>query len=289
VNHYKTQRSVSFPVNEFPNVLYVDIDGDLTIEKAKNPLVGKTTTTKVTTDYSITNSFGNPSKGPDFWQEDMKKAQTYAGSGQLLIASVVGTIQKGFTDDDYYADFALAARLAHETGVKAIEVNLSCPNVANEGILCFNPEADETICRSVKETIGDTPLLVKFGYFTPDQETLLKTIVKRISPFVAGISVINTIPAPVVDENGKQALPGPNRLMSGICGASIKWAGLTMVERLAHIRETLSEDFAIIGVGGVMGSDDYLQYKEMGADCVQSCTGAIWNPMLAQMIENTDS
>jgi dihydroorotate dehydrogenase len=287
VNHYKTQRSIPFQVNAFPNVLYVDIESDLTIEKAKKPLIGKQKTTKEPKEFSITNSFGNPSKGPDFWQEDMKKALSYAGPGQLLIASVVGTIQPGFSEEDYFNDFDNTARLAHETGVKVIEVNLSCPNVANEGILCFNPDADEAICRKVKAVIGDTPLLVKFGYFTPEQQPLLRRIIKQISPYIAGISAINTIPAPIVDEQGKQALPGPNRLMSGVCGNGIRWAGLDMVERLARLRETEKRDYAIIGVGGVMSAADYFMYQKMGADCVQSCTGAMWNPYLPQEIETT--
>jgi dihydroorotate dehydrogenase (NAD+) catalytic subunit len=281
VNMYKTQRSTTFPVNAFPNVLFVDVDGDLTIEKAKKPLVGRTTTDKNEKDFTITNSFGNPSKGPDFWQEDMKKAISFQGDGQLLIASVVGTIKEGFSPDDYYNDFAYTAELAHQTGVKVIEVNLSCPNVASEGVLCYNADADEVICRKIKEKIGNTPLLAKLGYFGEDQEALLQKVIERTSPFVAGYAAINTIPAPVVDERGQQALPGPNRLMSGICGAGVRWAGLDMVVHLSLLRDKLHKDFAIVGVGGVMTPDDYQKYIDAGADLVQSATGAMWNPDLA--------
>lgn len=281
VNHYKTQRSVKFPVNAFPNVIFVDIAGKLTLKKAQKPLVGSMETDKKPTKFTITNSFGNPSKGPDFWQKDMKKALSYQKDGQLLIASVVGTVQEGFSEEDYYEDFANTASLANETRVKVIEVNLSCPNVANEGILCYTTDACEQISRRVKEKIGNTPLLVKIGYYSEDQQELLKQIVKKMSPFIAGIAAINTIPAPVVDENNNQALPGPNRLKSGICGAAIKWAGLDMVKRLAKLREKLHADYEIVGVGGVMTSRDYLEYRKAGADLVQSATGAMWNPYLA--------
>lgn len=288
VNVYKTQRSVSFPVNTYPNVLYLDIKGDLTLEKAQHPLIGTSIPPQSLQDFTITNSFGNPSQGPDFWLEDLKKALSYVQDGQLLIMSTVGTIQEGFSQEDYYNDFATAAGLAAETGVKIIEVNLSCPNVANEGILCFNPDADEAICRKVKEKIGDIPLLVKLGYFTDEQQELLKTILTRISPFIAGVSAINTIPAPVVDVQGNQALPGPNRLMSGICGAAIKWAGLDMVGKLSQIREKLNREYAIIGVGGVMTAEDYSEYRRSGADLVQSATGAMWNADLAYDIWQKD-
>lgn len=284
VIHYKTQRSVVFSANKYPNVLFVDINGNLTLDKAKKPLVGSSKTSRNKENFSITNSFGNPSKGPEFWQDDMKRALKHEREGQILVASVVGTIQKRFSDNDYYNDFAYSAKLAKETGVKVIEVNLSCPNVANEGILCFDVDACYQIAKRTKEAIGNTPLLVKVGYYSKDQDEILRNIVKKISPFTSGIAVINTIPAPVVDKKGNQALPGPNRLKSGICGASIKWAGLDMVKKLADLREKLHANYEIVGVGGVMTPRDYFEYKSAGADLVQSATGAMWNPYLAYEI-----
>ncbi len=282
---YKTQRSVPFGVNEFPNVLYVNVDGDLTIEKASQPLVGKTTPSDDPKKLTITNSFGNPSRGPEFWVNDLKNCLTDEQSGQLVIMSVVGTIKDGSSHDDYYQDFADTARLATDTGVKAVEINLSCPNVANEGILCYTPDAVEAICQKTRQAIGNTPLIAKIGYFTTEQENLLRSVVQKMSPYVNAISAINTIPAPIVDEKGNQALPGQNRLSSGMCGASIKWAGIEMVSRLKKIRDQLGLNFEIVGVGGVMNPDDFHQYIDAGASIVQSATGAMWNAHLAQEIK----
>lgn len=282
---YKTQRSIVTKSNQFPQVLYVDINGDLTLEKADEPLVGLTETSKSPTDLSITNSFGNPSRGPEFWVEDLKKAKSYQGDGQLLIMSVVGSIQEGFSEEDYWDDFAATAELAAGAGVEAIELNLSCPNVATEGVLCYTHDAVVEICKRVKEKVGNTPVVAKFGYFSTDQQELLEKIATDASPFLSAISAINTISAPVVDEAGEQALPGPNRLKSGVCGASIKWAGLDMVARLKALREKLNLEFEIFGVGGVMTPQDFKTYRKAGADCVQSATGAMWNPHLAQEIK----
>ena len=288
VIHYKTRRSVAFPTNEWPNVLSVEVDGDLTLERSKEPLVATEDFNKDPKTLSITNSFGNPSpEPPSIWQEDMTKAVNMSGPGQLLIASVVGTIQKGFTDEDYYNDFAKAAEMAKSTGVKVIEVNLSCPNVANEGIICYSKTAVLSICKKIKERLEDMPILIKVGYFSKDQQELLENIVREVLPFMDGISAINTIPAKVVDKEGKQALPGEGRLTAGICGASIKWAGLDMVKRLTGLREKLKREFAIVGVGGVMSAQDFLEYKRAGADLVQSATGAMWNPYLAQEIKSS--
>lgn len=284
VVHYKTQRSVTFDCNLYPNVLFVDVDGNLTVKKANMPLLGKTESSKNPRQYNITNSFGNPSRGPRIWQPDMKKALGHAKKGQLLVASVVGTIQKGFSEDDYYNDFAKTAQLANEAGTKIIELNLSCPNVSNEGVLCYSQDAVEAICRKTRDKIDNTKLLAKIGYFTKDQNQLLEKIIKKISPFVDGIAAINTITAQIVDENSNQALPGPQRLKSGVCGAGIKWAGIDMVKRLSKIRKKLKKNFAIVGVGGVMNAKDYFEYRNLGADLVQSATGAMWNPYLAHEI-----
>ena len=85
---YKTQRTVAFNPNQFPHVLSVQVDGDLTLEKASGQLVGKTTFPEDATKLTITNSFGNPSRGPEFWKDDLKAAVASEGKGQLLIMKI---------------------------------------------------------------------------------------------------------------------------------------------------------------------------------------------------------
>lgn len=285
---YKTQRTVPFSVNEFPNVISIQTTGDVTLERAEKGLVMSSFGPDPST-YTITNSFGNPSRGPQFWVDDLAQAVSYAHSGQLLIISVVGTIQDGFTPQDYYEDFAKAAEMASGTGVHAIELNLSCPNVASESVICYTPEAVIEICQRTRSKIGNKPLIIKLGYFTHEQQALLEGIIEKVESLISAISAINTIPAAVYDENGKQALPGEGRLKSGLCGAGVKWAGLDMVKRLDELRQKKSYKYEIIGVGGVMTPEDYHKYRNAGADCVQSVTGAMWNPNLAYEIKESIS
>lgn len=282
---YKTQRTVQFEANEFPNVIPIDVKGDVTLEAAEKGLTLRDGFNSNPKELTITNSFGNPSRGPEYWVEDLKKALKAEGKGQLLISSVVGTIQEGFSSEDYYDDFAKAADLAASTGVKAIELNLSCPNVANEGIVCYSPEAVIPIVQKARKAIGKTKLLVKFGYFDSAQQSLLEEIMKAIESKIDAVSLINTIPAAIYKKDGSQALPGEGRLKSGLCGAGIKWAGLDMVKRLDALRKKENYKFEIIGVGGVMTPDDFSAYRQAGADCVQSVTGAMWNPNLAAEIK----
>ncbi len=278
---YKTVRADSFPSHPFPNVLYVDTPKDLHPDQTPR-LIGKTDTEEQKDQISITNSFGVPSRKPEVWQEDLKKALSYTGRGQLLIASFMGTVKPGQTQDAFIEDFATAARLAHETGAKALEANLSCPNIGNEGLVCYNLDITEKVCQAIRENIGNTPLILKVGYYKNQAD--LEKLADIANKYAHCIAAINTLQIEIVDEEGNQALPGKDRLRSGVCGASIKWAGLEMVEKLHSIRKERKYTYEILGIGGVMKPEDYFQYKEAGADCVQSATGTMWNPNLAHDI-----
>lgn len=284
---YKTQRAHEFPCNPFPNIVPVDISGNLTVERMKEPLVRADTYPKDTSDISITNSFGVPSPDPRIWTKDLPKALESVGKGQLLIMSVVGTIQEGYSPEDYYDDFAKASEYAKNSGAQVVEVNLSCPNVASEGVICYSSDAVYEICKRTKKVLGDTPLIIKVGYFNQDQQNLLEEIIGRVSPYIDGISAINTLAAAIVDKSGEQALPGQGRLKAGVCGSCIKWAGIDMVSRLDKLRKEKGYDYKIVGVGGVMNVRDFQDYIDVGADIVQAVTAPIWNTSLARQIKDS--
>ncbi len=180
--------------------------------------------------------------------------------------------------DDYVQDFSRTARLVRETGVKIMEVNLSCPNEGTSHLLCFDIERTVKVTEAIKNKIGNIPLILKIAYFPADQ---LEVLIKRVGKMAQAFSAINTIPAKIVDKKGKQALPGEDRLYSGVCGHAIKWAGLDMVKRLKRLREKYNLNYTIIGVGGVAEPSDYNDYIATGADAVMSATGAMWNSHLA--------
>lgn len=278
---YKTVRSSSHPCHPFPNVLAVHPEGNLTLEMAKvKPLIADT---DYTSPISITNSFGVPSKEPSVWQEDFRKAKTYERKGQLAILSFMGTAWEGQGRDAFIDDYVLTAKLAAETGAKVLEVNLSCPNIGDTGLVCYDLDMAEKICERIRNVIGLTPLILKVGYYADDGQ--LKNLVEIAGQYAQAIASINTIQAAIIDEKGNQALPGATRMKSGVCGASIMWAGLDMTRRLALLRAERGMNFEIVGVGGVMKLADYVKYREAGADAVMSATGAMWDGNLAAAIK----
>ena len=286
---YKTVRSRAWGCNAFPNVLAVhpkNADGSLIPGSAELD-EGVLADTRCELPISISNSFGVPSRDPDEWQPDMKKAIEAAGSGQLLVPSFQGSRVDGMDQDDYIADHVTTARLVCETGAGLMEMNTSCPNEGHNRLLCHDPHLVGRITEAVKNEIGDRPLVVKLAYIPNDAD--LEIMVKETAAHgtVQGFSTINTISAKLVDAHGNQALPGAGRDRSGVCGNAIRGAGLDMVGRLHAIREKLGLDFTIVGVGGVVRPEDYRAYREAGANAVMSATGAMWNANLARDIASS--
>lgn len=279
---YKTVRTRPYKSHAWPNVLPVKVEGDLAAD-CLTLIAGE----EYSEPLSITNSFGVPSMSPDIWQPDLAECVRYARPGQMVIGSYQGTVPEHGGAAEYIEDFRLGARLMRETGVQAVEVNFSCPNEGTAHLLCFDVDRSRLVAEAIREALGDTPLFIKVAYFKDDAH--LERLIQAVGPFVSGISAINTISAEVRDSSGQQALPGEGRLLSGVCGRSIRWAGIAMVQKLARLREELKMNYEICGVGGVSTAADYAAYRAAGADAVMSATGAMWNPELAEQIWQNES
>jgi dihydroorotate dehydrogenase len=277
---YKTVRTKAKATHQWPNIVPVDAPKEL--KPKNNGLIQKD---EYSDPLSITNSFGVGSEDPNIWQPDMRKAVESADNGQVMIASFQGT-NNGEGRDAFIKDHVLGARLVKETGAKIIEMNASCPNEGTSDLLCFDLKTILEITDKVKNIIGNTPLLLKLAYFEDKQ--FLREYIKNVGKIIDGFSVINTIPSKIYanEEKTKQALPGKGRLISGVCGAPIKWAGIEMVSFLNNLRIKENLDYKIIASGGVITPQDYIDYRKQGADAVMSATGSMWRPYLARDIWN---
>jgi dihydroorotate dehydrogenase len=274
---YKTVRTHRYACHPWPNVLAVKVEGDLAPDR----------TLVANHDYSeplsITNSFGVPSFDPEFWQRDMADAAAYSRPGQVVVGSFQGTLPENGRVSDYIADFVLGARLVKETGVPVIEANLSCPNEGTANLLCFDIARSRQVVEAIKDEIGSVPLVIKMAFYKDEEK--LEEFLRELGKTVDGIAAINTISAEILDEDGKQALPGEGRLRSGVCGSSVKWAGVAMAAKLARLRGELGLKFTIVGVGGAGSAAAFDEYRRAGADVVMTATAAMWHPELAKEIK----
>lgn len=279
---YKTVRGNVYPSHPFPNVIRVATPSPNVLPG--DTLVGNMNMNNIEIEKDgITNSFGVPSKAPDVWQADVKKALESQTPGNVMILSFMGTKVEDMTADMYVADFAKTAKLAKDTGASILEVNFSCPNVGKEGLICNDVETSKKILEAIHAVKGNTPLLVKIGYFPRESQAVLEQLLDAIHEYAQGVAAINTIQVKVVTSDGAQALPGSAvRLQSGVCGVPIRWAGKEMIERIAAVKRQKNwKDFVLVGIGGVTQTSDYYAYRSLGADAVMSATGAMWKPSLA--------
>jgi len=271
---YKTIRSREHPAHPLPNMLYVRAEGDL----EKSPTLVATKTPPLSLDaLAVTNSFGMPSKTPEFLLQDIARANATLGPGQLLIVSIVGTKRENCS---FLDDFIDAAHLAKEAGAKVVEANFSCPNVdKHEGSLYLSPESVSTFTKALVKALNPIPLVIKVGTFSNNRQ-LFDTMVALAKSGARAICGINTIKRTVVDEAGQFAL-GLSRPHSGICGGPIRSAALEFIRAAAEINKKEKLDLAIMGTGGITLPEHFDLFFHAGADVAMSATGMLWDPYLA--------
>lgn len=257
---YKTIRSEAHPGHRLPNVAFVNAEG----RQIERP--GKLT------DLTITNSFGMPSKSPDFLLEDIEKANRSLSEGQVMIVSVVGTPNRGVS---FAEDFVRTALLAKEAGAKIIEANFSCPNVDKaEGILYQAPDTVHEYARLIAKAIHPVPLVLKVGVFDNEQQmkSALLAAARGGAQAICGINSVRMRVAPPLDEGRKT---------SGICGGAIRESALQFIRNAAKIIREDRLGLTLLGCGGIMLPEHFALFFEAGADVSMSATGMMWDPYLA--------
>ena len=177
----------------------------------------------------------------------------------------------GETEDEFVE---LARILDREKGIRAIELNLSCPNLKQHKNL-FGQDSQTTynIIKKVKKTTS-IPIIAKLTPQVKDITEIAKACRKADCDI---ISLINTIPAMVIDlATGKPFLGG---ITGGLSGPAIKPVALKMVYDAAK-----AVDMPIIGCGGIMNGKDAVEFILAGASAVAVGTASLISPDSALQI-----
>ncbi len=262
------------------NIVYID-GSPISPDDLATPRVGSLTYEQDPVGLSITNSFGMPSSAPSAWMPTVQETEAWMRAhNKETITSVVGTPNKDGADggiDDLADDYAHTATCAEEAGARIIELNFSCPNVSGkEGSIYKDENNAKTIATRVRDRLKpDTKLLIKVGYA---DAAYYEALLRSLADAIDGVVAINTIPMEVVDEAGKQALPGGRT--SGICGKAILPMAVEAVGNLARAKRELGVPIKVVGCGGVMAPEDVMQHLDAGAEYVMCATAALFHPTL---------
>jgi len=165
----------------------------------------------------------------------------------------------------------VAEILSQASGVHALEVNISCPNVKKGGIAFgANPDMAADVTRRVKAST-DLPVIVKL---TPNVTDIAEIAESVEAAGADAISLINTITGMSVDI--ERRVPHLRNITGGLSGPAIKPVALRMVWQVIQ-----RVSVPVIGLGGIMTARDALEFIIVGARAVQVGTAHFIHPHAA--------
>jgi dihydropyrimidine dehydrogenase (NAD+) subunit PreA len=209
------------------------------------------------------------------WIEDwIPRIKQEAPEDFVFIASIMsGTDPEGWT---------VLAETMSQTGVDAIEINVSCPHGSPEkhmgAFIGQDPTLVEQVTRAAKKGT-DLPVLVKL---TPNVTDIVPIANAAVKGGAGAISAINTVesligidietatPLPIAygNDNSEQL-----STYGGFCGPAVKPIGLRFVSQIAKALPNIP----ISGIGGIEDWSGAIEYLMVGAKTLQVCTAAMWH------------
>jgi dihydroorotate dehydrogenase len=275
---YKTVRSAARECYPPPNWAFVNADA------GNGPVYAMDDLPDDPAAISSAVCFGMPSMPPEFWREDIARAKSAIGDGQMLIVSVVASPEPGWSAAQVADDYAQCAAWAAEAGADVIEANFSCPNVCSaEGQIYCDANLSEAVTQTIRGAIGGTPLLLKIGVF-PNAENQ-RAFLHAVAGNATGITLVNGISRPVLHADGRPVF-GENYIKAGVLGRIIHEPCVAAVRDARAVIEHENLPLALAAVGGVSSAADYQDFIQAGADAILCGSSPMYLPHLACEIKN---
>jgi dihydroorotate dehydrogenase (NAD+) catalytic subunit len=225
------------------------------------PRSGRPTPRMAETPSGMLNSIGLQGPGIDaFVEHDLPWLVEHDARAAVSIAG--GSVEE-------YAE--LARRLRGADGVALVEVNISCPNVENRGLVfACDPTSAAAVVSAVRaETDPSIPVLAKLS---PDVTDLVAIARSCVDAGADGLAMINTLLGMVIDtDTMRPALAGTT---GGLSGPAIRPVAVRCVWQV----HAALPQVPILGMGGVKTGLDALQMVLAGAAAVSVGTVVFHDP-----------
>ncbi|RLF23317.1 MAG: dihydroorotate dehydrogenase [Thermoprotei archaeon] len=212
------------------------------------PRAGNVNPVIVDLGYGLINAIGLANPGVHRFLEECTSIRD-----ELSNIPVVFSVA-GFRIEDYVG----AVKIIVESGLaKAIELNLSCPHVAETKAFSEDPKLAGRVVKEVCD-ISPVPVFVKLGF----ESNLLSVAESVVKHGASAITAINTIRSMAIDIRAKR--PVLSSIYGGLSGPSLKPIALRVIYDLYE-----NFEIPLIGVGGVNTWMDVIEYMLAGARAVQ--------------------
>jgi dihydroorotate dehydrogenase (NAD+) catalytic subunit len=250
-----------FPLTELGAVVTKSI-----MTKART---GRATPRMAETPSGMLNSIGLQGPGIDTFLEN--DIPWLIENNAKIVVSIAGE-----TVEEYGV---LARRLRAVSGISAVEVNISCPNVENRGqVFSCHPDTSTAVIESVRRNIGgELPIIAKLSPDVTDIVAIAKAV---IDAGVDGLALINTLLGMVIDTNSmKPKLAGKT---GGLSGPAIRPVAVRAIYQVHQAFPNIP----IVGMGGVATGRDAFELVLAGASAVSIGTASFGNPSAAIQVKN---
>jgi len=212
----------------------------------------------VETASGLINAIGLPGVGVKrFSDEILPQLRKY---DTALIVNVCGE-----SEEEYVS---VVDHLEKQNGISAYELNISCPNVKQDGKCpALSPKSTFSIVSLIKKT-STRPVITKLS---PNVTDIVEIALSAQEAGSDAISLANTFLAMAVDIETRK--PKLGNIFGGLSGPAIKPIILRMVYQVA-----CRVDIPVIGVGGITSGRDTLEYLIAGAKAVEVGTANFVDP-----------
>ncbi|MFZ2228347.1 MAG: dihydroorotate dehydrogenase [Candidatus Nanopelagicaceae bacterium] len=230
---------------------------------------GRPTPRMAETPSGMLNSIGLQGPGIDAFLEN--DVPWLISQNARIIISIAGESVEEYS--------ILARRLRSVPGIAAVEVNISCPNVENRGLVfACDPEASRAVVDGVRRTLGgELPIIVKLS---PDVTDIAEIARGVVSAGADALSLINTLLGMVINiETMRPHLAGKT---GGLSGPAIRPVA---VRAVYQVHQALPK-IPILGMGGVRTGRDALELILAGASGVSVGTATFSNPKAVINVQN---
>lgn len=174
-------------------------------------------------------------------------------------------------------EYAEVTRRFDDSPIDAIEINISCPNVRQGGVL-FGNDADMSArvvyaCRRVTRK----PLITKLS---PNQTDITENARRCIEAGADGLAVINTLSGMAIDIESRRPIIGNDT--GGLSGPAIKPIALLRTHQVYRVAQR--HGVPIIGQGGIASPQDALEFLIAGATAIGIGTALFYDPLICTKI-----
>ncbi len=196
---------------------------------------------------------------------------TFISEKMPFLRSIGIPIIVSISGEDGSEYIGIAERLSQVSDISGLEINISCPNIAKGGIqFGSDPQMTYDLVKSLRRATH-LPLIVKLSPNVTDIVAIAKSAEEAGAD---ALSLINTILGMSIDIKNRK--PKLGNITGGLSGPAIRPIAIRMVWQVFNAVE-----IPLIGMGGIMTSDDALEFIIVGATAISIGTANFVNPKTA--------